>query len=85
MPNKNFLTTAELAKLLGISRVAVFKKIKKGEIKAEKIGRNFVIHKKDLGIILGKVLSKEDKSEIEKAVKKLVKEYGKTLKLLGNT
>ena len=85
MPNKNFLTTAELAKLLGISRVAVFKKIKKGEIKAEKIGRNFVIRKTDLGVILGKVLSKEDKSEIEKAVKKLVKEYGETLKLLGNT
>lgn len=84
MSNKEFLTTAELAKLLGISRVAVFKKIKKGEIKAEKIGRNFVIRKKDLGIILGSVLSKKDKTEIEKAVKKVVKEYGETLRLLGD-
>jgi len=84
MTNKEFLTTTELAKLLGISRVAVFKKIKKGEIKAEKIGRNFVIRKKDLEIILGNVLSKKDKTEIEKAVKKVVKEYGETLKLLGD-
>lgn len=85
MKNKKFLTTTELAELLGISRIAVFKKIKKGEIKAEKIGRNFVIHKKDLGIILGKVLSKKDKLEIEKAVKKVIKEYGETLRLLGNS
>lgn len=85
MQNKNFLTTTELAKLLGISRVAVFKKIKKGEIKAEKIGRNFVIHKKELGNILGKSLTRKEKLEIEKGVKKVVKEYGETLRLLGNT
>lgn len=33
-----FITTAQLAKMLGISRVAVHQKIKKGEIKAENIG-----------------------------------------------
>jgi len=85
MGNKEFLTTSELAKLLGISRVAVFKKIKKGEIKAERIGRNFAIRKKDLGLILGKSLSKKDKLEIEKAVKKLVREYKESLMLLGNS
>ncbi|MBN2197695.1 helix-turn-helix domain-containing protein [Candidatus Wolfebacteria bacterium] len=49
MELKDFYTTAELAKVLGISRVAVFKKIKNGLIKAQKIGRNFVIFKKDIG------------------------------------
>lgn len=49
MEQKDFYTTAELAKLLGISRIAVFNKIKKGDIKAQKIGRNFVIFKKDIG------------------------------------
>jgi len=48
MKLKDFYTTAELAKILKISRVAVFNKIKKGEIKAQKMGRNFVIFKKDL-------------------------------------
>jgi excisionase family DNA binding protein len=49
MESKEFYTTKELANLLGISRVAVFNKIKKGDIKAQKIGRNFVIFKKDIG------------------------------------
>lgn len=80
---KNLLSTIEVAKILGVSRVTVFKKIKSGEIKAEKIGRNFVIHKKDLPAILGRVLTEEKKRLIEKAVKRTVKEYGRTLKLLG--
>lgn len=49
MEEKDFYTTKELAAILGISRVAVFKKIKNGTIKAQKIGRNFVISKKDNG------------------------------------
>ncbi len=49
MEAKDFYTTKELAGILGISRVAVFKKIKNGTIKAQKIGRNFVIFKKDNG------------------------------------
>ncbi len=40
MENKEYYTTAELAKILGISRIAVFKKIKKGETK-ETIRRAF--------------------------------------------
>lgn len=84
MEQKDFLTTSELAKILCISRIAVFKKIKKGEIKATKVGRNFIIAKKDLGGILGDVLSSEKKKEIDNAVAKTIKEYGETLKLLGN-
>ena len=83
MENKDFLSTTELAKMLGISRVAVFKKIKSGEIKATKVGRNFIIQKKDLGSIFGQDLTKEDKKGIEKAVKKTVREYGPALKMLG--
>jgi len=84
MEQKEFLSTSELAKILGISRVAVFKKIKKGEIKAMKVGRNFIIDKKDLGIILGESLSFKQKKEIDNAVMKTIKEYGETLKLLGS-
>ena len=83
MEQGDFLSTAELAKILGISRIAVFNKIKKGEIKAQKIGRNFIIDKKDLGGILGNALNSAQKMEIDKAVLKTVKEYGETLKLLG--
>lgn len=81
--SKKLLSTTELAKILGISRVAVFKKIKSGEIKAQKVGRNFVIDWSDLTEILGSVISSERKNEIEKSVKRTIKEYGETLKLLG--
>jgi len=83
MKQSDFLSTSELARMLGISRIAVFKKIKKGEIKAVKIGRNFVIDKKDLGGILGNVLNSTQKTEIDNAVMKTIKEYGETLRLLG--
>lgn len=51
MGSKEFYTTTEMAKLLGISRIAVFNKIKKGDIRAQKMGRNFIIFKKDIGDI----------------------------------
>ncbi len=85
MKNKRFLSTTELAKMLGISRIAVFKQIKKGKMKAKKVGRNYVIDKKDLGGVFKTKLSAKEKAEIKKAVKKVVKEYGVTLKLLGRT
>ncbi len=81
--DKSLLSTAEAAKLLGISRVAIFKKIKSGEIRAQKIGRNFVIRKEDLPDVLRQVLRQDKKQEIEASVRKTIKEYGQTLKLLG--
>ena len=81
--DKELLSTTELARLLGISRVAVFKRIKAGKIKARKIGRQFFISRRDLPFISGETLSGKQKKEIEGAVKKTVREYGETLKLLG--
>lgn len=83
MEEKRFLSTAELAKILRISRVAVFKKIKEGKIRAVKVGRNFVIEKKNLGEIIGAVLKETEKKEIETSVKKLLEEYGETMRMLG--
>lgn len=45
---KDFYTTTELAKVLGISRISVFKRVRQGSIKAVKMGRDFIIFKKDL-------------------------------------
>lgn len=47
---KEFYTTPELAKLLGISRISVFKRVRNGSIKAQKVGRDFIIFKKDINI-----------------------------------
>lgn len=78
-----FLSTSQVAKILGISRVAVFKKIKSGEIPARKAGRNFIIAKEDVPGVLSTVLTESKKRVIEESVKKTVKEYRETLKLLG--
>ncbi len=83
MENNKLLSTSEVAKILGISRIAIFKKIKNGQIKARKIGRNYVIESADLSAALGVVLSAERKKEIERSVDKTVKEYGEALKMLG--
>ena len=85
MAKKKFLSTTELAKILGISRIAVYKKIKQGKIKAQRIGRNFAIDNQELNKILGKELSSKEKAEINKAVSRVIKEYGEALRLLGSS
>jgi excisionase family DNA binding protein len=80
------VSVAELAKILGISRIAIFNKIKKGQIPAHKIG-SYAIYMEDVSDLIhntGKgILTEEKKIDIKKAVEKVVKEYGETLKLLG--
>ncbi|HPN54993.1 MAG TPA: helix-turn-helix domain-containing protein [Candidatus Moranbacteria bacterium] len=83
---KSHISAPELAKKLKISRVTVFNRIKKGQIPAEKIGRNYIISMDVANEIAhGKnpPLTEEKKGIIKKAVEKTVKEYGETLKLLG--
>lgn len=82
MKEKDYISTSEAAELLGISRVAVFKKIKSGQIKAEKFGRNYLIDKNSLGGIYKKITPKEEK-EVSQALDKVIKEFGPTLEKLG--
>lgn len=81
--DKKYITIPQLAKFLGISRIAVYKKVKKGQIKAIKVGRIYAIPKQYITHISGAVLKEKDKREIDRAVRKTVKEYGEVLKLLG--
>ena len=81
---KAYISIPELAKILNLSRVAVFKKVQSGQIEAIRIGRTYGISRDYVDKILGKVLTEAGKKAIDKAVKKTVAEYGETLKLLGN-
>lgn len=83
MDNKDFITIHELSDILGISRVAVFKRVKKGEIKAKMVGKIYLIPRDQADKIIGKTLGDEDKRQIAIAVKRTVKEYGEVLKMLG--
>lgn len=81
---KEFFSVSEVASILNITRQAVLKKIKNGQIKAEKVGRNFVIYAKDIKEIISNDLTDKIKNEIDKGVEKAIKEYGEVLKRLGN-
>ncbi|PIR87367.1 MAG: hypothetical protein COU11_00880 [Candidatus Harrisonbacteria bacterium CG10_big_fil_rev_8_21_14_0_10_49_15] len=45
---ERFFSTPEVAKILGISRIAVFKQIKNGTLPASRAGRSYLVTKKDL-------------------------------------
>ncbi len=83
MEENKYISISQFAKLLGVSRIAVYKKIKKGQIKAIRIGKSFAIPKKYFTDIMGKTVSEKDKKMIDKAVEKTFKEYGEVLRLLG--
>ncbi|RJQ29550.1 helix-turn-helix domain-containing protein [Candidatus Parcubacteria bacterium] len=81
---KETFTVPEVARMVGVSRIAIFKKIQNGQIRATKVGRIYAIPKSELSGVLGVVLSKRQKETVEKAVDKTVKEYRETLRLLGD-
>lgn len=84
MNQKEFYTIKEVADLLGISRIAVYKKVKLGKINAQKIGRNFAIRNNEIQCLMGKNISNSDKKILLAGIKKTIKEYGYTLKKLEN-
>ena len=83
MVRENYITIPQLADLLGISRIAVYKKVKNGQIPAKKIGRNYVIADRDITYILQGEVADRRKKKIDSAVKKTVREYCDVLKRLG--
>lgn len=80
---ENSLTVPELAERLGISRVSAWNKVKKGEIPAVKVGRQYVVSAHDARIATGEQLSSEHKRWLEDAVDRVVREHGPILKRLS--
>ena len=83
MANEKYITIPELARLLGVSRIAIYNRVKKGQIPAVKIGRTYVITDRTILGILGKKISVRGKKRIDAAVRRTVREYGEVLKKLG--
>lgn len=83
MNNQHYYSLAQTGKFLGISRIAVFRKVKKGDIEAVRIGRSWGVPAKALEYLLGRSLREKDRQEIEAAVKRVVNEYGDVLEKLA--
>lgn len=84
MVKEKYITIPQLAKLLGLSRIEVYRKVKKGQIPAIRVGRVYVISDRDVAYILGEKISQKSKRQVKAAVRKTVQEYGEVLKWLSN-
>lgn len=83
MQHKNYYTTTELGKIMGLNRSQVYRKIKSGEIPAVKAGRYNLVPRFYVDSLLGE-LEKDDKKRIQSAVNKTIKQYGEVIKMLGD-
>jgi excisionase family DNA binding protein len=80
---KEYVTIPELARLLGLSRITVYKRVRKGLIPATRVGRTYIITDRIVGDILGRRITKTAMRRIDAAVRRAVSEYGEVLKRLG--
>jgi len=83
MVKKGFITIPQLAKALGISRIAVYRRVKSGAIPATKVGRIYAISDRTVNEILGRDLSRKSRDGIDKAIDCTTSEYGQVLKWLS--
>ncbi len=83
MTTEKYITIPQLAKLLGVSRVAIYNRVKKGQIPARKIGRDYAITDETVADILGRKVTDQGKKQIDGAVHRTVREYAEVLKRLA--
>jgi excisionase family DNA binding protein len=87
MEKIEYFSIAQVAKILKISRVAVYQKVKKGQLPAIRIGKIYAIPKESIILkirrIKGHSLKPEEKDKIKMAVDRTMKEYGEVIKMLG--
>jgi excisionase family DNA binding protein len=82
------ISVPQMAEMLGISRIAVFNKIKNGKLKAMKAGRNYVIEKgyaeeyaREYKASHG--LSEGQKALIDRVVHRAMTDFGDSFKRLA--
>jgi len=81
---QNFFSTAEVANILDVTRVTVFRWIKDGSMKATKVGRGYIVpHEELVKRLDSRPLTGEEKQEITKLVDKTIQDYGETIRMLG--
>jgi excisionase family DNA binding protein len=70
MKKQEYLTIPQVAKILGISRIAVYKKVRSGQIKAQRIGRIYAIPRKKILGNIERKLTEKTKRRINATVRK---------------
>jgi excisionase family DNA binding protein len=83
-PRQDGLTIPQLADKLGISRIAVWNKVRRGQIPATKVGRQYIVSARDAHVALGEELSPAQRRWIRVTVRRAVRQYGEVLKRLSH-
>jgi excisionase family DNA binding protein len=78
------MTIPQLARELRVSRTTVWRKVRRGQIHAELVGRRYIIPAREVDIAVGRELSPERKAWIKAAVGRAVRQYGPVLKRLSH-
>lgn len=79
---KELLSVTDVSQLLGISRTHVLRKIQAGEIKAEKIGKSYIIRRKNLPGI-HRPTDEMERKKVEEAIDKTMADFGEVIRKLG--
>ena len=77
-----YLSIPEVASALGMSRIALYKMVRRGEVRSIRIGRTYGIPRSFLAETKG-TMNAARKKRIKVAVKRAVKDYGELLHRLG--
>jgi len=78
-----YITIPQLAEMLNVSRITVFRWVKSGKIKASKVGGTWIIDDPDILSTIRGELTDVQKAEIVDAVGKAVEQYGELFRLLS--
>lgn len=81
-PKTDLLSLPQAARLMGYSRIEIFRKVKRGEIPAKRVGRGYFILRKNLGPIYAPI-SKNASQTVDRAIAKTLRDFGETIRLLG--
>ena len=76
------ISVREAAEKMGYTRQHVLRLIQSGQVKAKRVGRNFVVDGSSLPSLFGEITSAE-KKKVDEAVNKVFKHYGEALKKLS--
>lgn len=77
-----FLSVAQAAEALGYSRQHVLRLINAGEIKAERIGKSFIIARRDLPGPFAPITATEKKA-VDQSVDRVFRHYEEAIRKLG--
>ncbi len=77
------MTIPQLATQMGVSRITVYNRVRRGEIPATRVGRYYVISADTVRKVLGLDTTPDKTRRVSRAVRRVVEEYGELLEWLG--